>query len=196
MHTCIHVYLFNPWNSCPSQCAQWCHRHAQATQQVSLETAQFMHHLLEQYMWTMLQFTMLHAMGLSMPGTTATILKTMIRMWECLLVPMSIIIAMISLPCVLKAIISFSWISKKILSHVEVTLIPSEYFQIYNGDKIGACMRRNQNKVLDILAQNAPSSYYVARSKVVQEIVKSMIWHNPLKDPIDNSVLFYISMLI
>ena len=52
---------------------------------------------------------------------------------------------------------------------------PSEYFQIYNGDKIGACMRRNQNKVLDILAQNAPSSYYVARSKVVQEIVKSMI---------------------
>jgi len=45
-----------------------------------------------------------------------------------------------------------------------VALSPSQYFQIYDGDRVGACMRDNDNfEFLDILAEGAPSSFRVAR---------------------------------
>ena len=44
-----------------------------------------------------------------------------------------------------------------------VTLSPSQHFQIYDGDRVGACMRNNGFEFLDILAESAPSSFRVAR---------------------------------
>ena len=44
-----------------------------------------------------------------------------------------------------------------------VSLSPSQYFQIYDGDRVGACMRNNGFEFLDILAESAPSSFIVAR---------------------------------
>ena len=44
-----------------------------------------------------------------------------------------------------------------------VTLNPSQYFQIYDGDRVGACLRDNNGiEFLDILAESASSSYRVA----------------------------------
>ena len=44
-----------------------------------------------------------------------------------------------------------------------VSLSPSQYFQIYDGDRVGACMRSNGFEFLDILAEEAPNSFRVAR---------------------------------
>ena len=44
-----------------------------------------------------------------------------------------------------------------------VSLSPSRYFQIYAGDRVGACMRNNGFEFLDILAENAPNRFIVAR---------------------------------
>ena len=44
-----------------------------------------------------------------------------------------------------------------------VKLSPSQQFQIYDGDRVGACMRNNGYEFLDILAQDAPDSFRVAR---------------------------------
>ena len=44
-----------------------------------------------------------------------------------------------------------------------VTLSPSQQFQIYDGDRVGACMRNNGFEFLDILAESAPSNNRVAR---------------------------------
>ena len=44
-----------------------------------------------------------------------------------------------------------------------VTLNPSQYFQIYDGDRVGACLRDNNGiEFLDILAESDSSSYRVA----------------------------------
>ena len=43
-----------------------------------------------------------------------------------------------------------------------VTLSPSQYFQIYEGDRVGACMRSGEFDFLDVLARNAPSTLRVA----------------------------------
>ena len=43
-----------------------------------------------------------------------------------------------------------------------VPLNESEYFQIYDGDRIGACLRDNDNtEFLDILAEEAPNNFKV-----------------------------------
>ena len=42
-----------------------------------------------------------------------------------------------------------------------VTLSPSRQFKIYDGDRVGACMRGRQNNFLNILARNAPSDVSV-----------------------------------
>ena len=45
-----------------------------------------------------------------------------------------------------------------------VTLDESEYFQIYQDDRIGACLRDNGNvEFLDILAEDAPNGFKVGR---------------------------------
>ena len=45
-----------------------------------------------------------------------------------------------------------------------ITLEESKYFQIYQDDRIGACMRDNGNvKFLDILAEDAPDDFSVGR---------------------------------
>ena len=45
-----------------------------------------------------------------------------------------------------------------------ITLEESEYFQIYDGDRIGACLRDNGNiEFLDILAEDAPNKFKVGR---------------------------------
>ena len=44
-----------------------------------------------------------------------------------------------------------------------ITLNPSQYFQIYNGDRVGACMRNNGYEFLDILAESAPGDFRVRR---------------------------------
>ena len=46
-----------------------------------------------------------------------------------------------------------------------VTLEESEYFQIYQDDRVGACLRDNGNiEFLDILAEDAPNDFSVGRS--------------------------------
>ena len=42
-----------------------------------------------------------------------------------------------------------------------ITLSPSQYFQIYHGDRVGACLRNSRFEFLDILATNAPSNFAV-----------------------------------
>ena len=42
-----------------------------------------------------------------------------------------------------------------------ITLSPSQYFQIYDGDRVGACLRNSRFEFLDILATNAPSNFAV-----------------------------------
>ena len=45
-----------------------------------------------------------------------------------------------------------------------VTLEESEYFQIYDGDRVGACLRDNGNtEFLDILAEETPNNFKVGR---------------------------------
>ena len=45
-----------------------------------------------------------------------------------------------------------------------VTLDESQYFQIHSGDRLGACLRNNdESGFLDILAENAYSSFSVGR---------------------------------
>ena len=45
-----------------------------------------------------------------------------------------------------------------------VTLDESEYFQIYDGDRVGACLRDNGDiEFLDILAEDAPNGFKVGR---------------------------------
>ena len=72
---------------------------------------------------------------------------------------MSIILPMVNSSCVMEAIIFFLWTLEKIPSH----LSPSQYFQTYDGDRVGACMRKNEFEFLDILAQDASESFRVAR---------------------------------
>ena len=46
-----------------------------------------------------------------------------------------------------------------------VTLEESEYFQIYQDDRVGACLKDNGNvRFLDILAEDAPDDFIVGRS--------------------------------
>ena len=45
-----------------------------------------------------------------------------------------------------------------------VTLNPSDYFQIYDGDRVGACLRDNDRvEFLDILAESAPDTLEVTK---------------------------------
>ena len=44
-----------------------------------------------------------------------------------------------------------------------VDLDKQDYFQIYENDRVGACMRNGNNEFLDILAENAPNNYRVGR---------------------------------
>ena len=44
-----------------------------------------------------------------------------------------------------------------------VTLSSSQQFQIYDGDRVGACMRNDEFEFLDILAEGVPSSFVGAR---------------------------------
>ena len=44
-----------------------------------------------------------------------------------------------------------------------VDLEEEEYFQIYDNDRVGACMRNGNNEFLDILAESAPNNYRVGR---------------------------------
>ena len=44
-----------------------------------------------------------------------------------------------------------------------VTLSPSQYFQIYDGDRVGACLRNSGFEFLDILAESAPNNFLVER---------------------------------
>ena len=44
-----------------------------------------------------------------------------------------------------------------------VDLDEQDYFQIYENDRVGACMRNGNNEFLDILAESAPNNYRVGR---------------------------------
>ena len=44
-----------------------------------------------------------------------------------------------------------------------ITLEESEYFQIYDGDRVGACLRDHNFEFLDILAEEAPNGASVGR---------------------------------